>query len=151
MTANKRPVRKTLPHEIPPWVPEGARYFITIVTKDRQTNPFSNPGIADSVLNSIRSYDESGKWYIWLAVVMPDHIHLIANFPSTPGLLKTVQMWKGFLVKRLGLKFQDGFFEHRLRNEDEFLEKMNYVRNNPVTRQLVQKCEEYPYFHAHTR
>jgi hypothetical protein len=45
--------------------------------------------------------------------------------------------------KRCRIRFPH--FEHRLRNEDEFVEKMTYIRENPVRKQLVKSSADYPY------
>jgi REP element-mobilizing transposase RayT len=41
----------------------------------------------------------------------------------------------------LGIRWQRDFFEHRLRSEESFREKADYVLANPVRAGLVE-CEE---------
>ena len=76
---------------------------------------------------------------------MPDHIHLILTFPRNPGLSKTITAWKGYLAKTQRIQWQSGFFEHRLRDDSEWTEKVHYLRNNPVACGLCQNPEDWPY------
>lgn len=81
-------------------------------------------------------------------VVMPDHIHWIAVFGGTFGVRPVMSSWKGYFAKELGIDWQYNFFEHRLRNEAEFTEKMQYVLMNPVRKKLVTKWRDWPYTFA---
>ena len=60
----------------------------------------------------------------------------------------SVAAWKGYQAKALKLKFQSGFFEHRLRDEAEFAEKAAYIRENPVRKGLITDATSWPYFYA---
>jgi putative transposase len=41
--------------------------------------------------------------------------------------------------------WQKGFFDHVLRSSDSYLEKWNYVRENPVRASLVADWTAWPY------
>jgi len=143
--AEPLPQRKKLPHEIPSWVEQGSRHFITINCKNRNGSPLLENGTAKHMLESACFYDESDKWYLWLILVMPDHVHFIATFDLSRGLKKTIRAWKGYLTRTLGIEWQSDFFEHRLRNHSEFDEKAHYIRMNPVRAGLINRSEEWPY------
>ena len=53
--------------------------------------------------------------------------------------------WKGYLKKTQQIKWQEGFFEHRIRDQDSMEEKEHYLRMNPVRVGLVHHWEEWPY------
>ena len=38
-----------------------------------------------------------------------------------------------------------GFFDHLLRSEESYAQKWDYVRENPVRAQLVERVEDWPY------
>jgi REP element-mobilizing transposase RayT len=78
-------------------------------------------------------------------LIMPDHLHLIATFDLSRGIQVAVTTWKGYQAKTVGVDWQAGFFEHRLRNDKEYLEKACYIRMNPVRKGLVISAEEWPY------
>ena len=97
------------------------------------------------MLDSVHHYNELGRWYAWCVVIMPDHIHLILSCPRTPGLSKTIATWKGYVAKTQRIRWQSGFFEHRLRHDSDWTEKIHYMRNNPVARGLCPNTEDWPY------
>lgn len=76
---------------------------------------------------------------------MPDHLHFIATFDLEDGLAARIRAWKAYQARTLAVEFQSGFFEHRLRSEAEFVEKADYIRQNPVRRGLVSDANEWPY------
>jgi REP element-mobilizing transposase RayT len=139
------PQRKRLPHELPWWVAQGARHFITINAAHRDRAPFAAPSVAEALLSNLLAYESSGRWQLWIGVVMPDHLHFIATFDLKGGLAASIRAWKAYQARTLAVEFQSGFFEHRLRNEAEFVEKADYIRQNPVRRGLVSDAREWPY------
>ncbi len=141
----KRPVRKKLPHEIPGWVPDAGRYFITVNCHERNRNELCFDGRAEALLKSIAVYESLGKWWVHLMVIMPDHVHIIATFTKQYGIKAVISAWKGYQTRTLGIRWQSDYFEHRLRNESEFTEKAQYVRMNPIRKQLVSDWREWPY------
>jgi REP element-mobilizing transposase RayT len=142
---NQIPQRKKLPHEIPSWVEQGCRHFITINCKDRGRAPLLKNGLPARILNNARFYEERGRWHLWLMLIMPDHIHFIATFNLSSGIKKTISAWKSYQTKTLGIKWQSDFFEHRLRDSSEFDEKAFYIRMNPVRKNLAGLSEQWPH------
>ncbi len=53
--------------------------------------------------------------------------------------------WKRYLAKKAGITWQKNYFEHRIRNQDELIEKESYLRQNPVRAQLCKNADEWPY------
>ncbi len=139
------PRRKRLPHAIPGWVPTGARYFVTINVRERGGNQLTHEVVADALIEGIRVYESNRRWYPWQVVVMPDHLHMILSVNHEYGLIRTVAAWKSYFAKREGIRWQSGFFEHRLRTDDEWTEKVAYVRMNPVRKEMVTRPEDWPY------
>ena len=41
--------------------------------------------------------------------------------------------------------WQEGFFDHVLRNSESYSEKWEYVRMNPVRARLCERPEDWPY------
>jgi putative transposase len=76
---------------------------------------------------------------------MPDHIHLLLNFPGDKTIARIIGEWKGWLGRHKGISWQRNFFDHRIRNNDQDWNKSEYVFNNPVRAGLVGKAEEWPY------
>jgi len=143
--ADGYPKRKKLPHHIPAWVTQGARHFITINALRRDAAPFMAAAIANSLLQNLLVYESMGKWHLWLSLVMPDHLHFIATFNLDYGVARSVAAWKGYQTKTLKIEFQNNYFEHRLRDEEEYRQKAAYIRENPVRKGLVVRAEDWPY------
>lgn len=58
---------------------------------------------------------------------------------------KVLRDWKRFVAKQAGVVWQDGFLDHRLRQEESFEEKAHYIRMNPVRTDLVAEPVEWKY------
>jgi putative transposase len=50
------------------------------------------------------------------------------------------------VMNHLGKVWQDGRHDSRIRNQQEFNMKWEYIRQNPVKAKLVNKPEDYPFF-----
>ena len=84
-------------------------------------------------------------------VLMPDHVHLFVrggpefDLGRWIGLLKRVLAKDAGRVKSTGRIWQEGFFDHVLRNDASYDQKWEYVRQNLVRAGLVAKAEHWPY------
>jgi REP element-mobilizing transposase RayT len=134
------------------WKLHGSTYFVTfrlgsgIISEDERT----------MVLDAIKHFHKI-KYWITAAVVMPDHVHLIikpvvtksnAEFP----LSKILQGIKGFTARGInkvrgakGSIWQAESYDRIIRDYDEYLEKWQYIRNNPVKIGLSESPEEYSF------
>lgn len=138
--------RKTLNHTPPFWIDvRGARFFITICLGDRRIARLCEGTAPSTILNSMRHYNNMQRWWASVAVVMPDHVHLICSFPEGASISKTVKDWKHWNATQLKINWQTNFFEHRLRNEDQYIEKGEYILENPVRAGLVDRWEKWPH------
>lgn len=140
--------RRNLPHLQEP----GRVYFITwrcLPGKDL------SPAERTVTLNAIRHW-HGIKWQLYAAVVMPDHVHALAQPVNQPtegtfSLTEILHSIKRFSARKInqergvqGSLWQDERFDRIVRDEVEFLEKWNYIRNNPVKAALALTPEEYP-------
>ena len=51
--------------------------------------------------------------------------------------------WKAFHKRLNGVRWQENFFDHRIRNREEFDEKACYIRMNPARKGLCQTAEDW--------
>jgi len=83
---------------------------------------------------------------------MPDHLHLVVTPYLGYDITGLITSWKRFLTRSYQLKFQRNFFEHRIRNSENFNEYCQYVRFNPVRAGLAIRPEDwtwvYPQFNG---
>jgi REP element-mobilizing transposase RayT len=84
------------------------------------------------------------------AVVMPDHAHLIFRLIEPHELPRVLQRIKGRparainqMLGRAGSSWSDASFDHIIRHAEELEEKLQYIRQNPVTRGLVNHPDDY--------
>ena len=139
------PERKKLPHGRPAWVPGGAIYFITICAQPRGDNQLCHPATAATIHDAFVFNEQRGIWWLHLLLLMPDHLHAMMSFAQEPGMIHALGQWKRYVAKQCGVHWQRDFFEHRLRDGDNRIEKAHYIRMNPVRAGLVAKPEEWPY------
>ncbi len=131
-------------HEAPEWVGPEADYFITVCATPRGQNHFCHAPIGQSVLDSIAYRHGKGIWTCDLALLMPDHIHMILSFPDIPSFSRVVGEWKHWLSHMHRISWQENFFDHRIRNETD-RHKGEYILENPVRAGLVAKAEDWPW------
>ena len=77
---NPYPERKKLDHRGPLSVrTTDSVYFITIAGANRDTTELADH--AAEILSAARFYQTAGKWFLYLLLVMPDHLHMLVHFP----------------------------------------------------------------------
>jgi putative transposase len=139
------PKRKSLPHDIPSWVKDDAVFFITLCALPRGVNQLCSPEVGRAVQESVAFREERNECWFHLLLLMPDHLHGFVSFPPSTVLQNFVKQWKRHLAKACGIRWQRGFFDHRLRNDENYEEKALYVRNNPVRAGLCLESRDWPY------
>jgi putative transposase len=139
--------RKRLPHEIPLWVdPHKEIYFITTNCQPRYKNQLARPEIAQRIFETIQHRQEKFLWWPYLFLLMPDHVHALLSFPpSDKKVGKIISKWKEWTAKTIGIEWQEGFFEHRMRSEESRREKADYILANPIRAGLVARPEDWPF------
>ena len=141
------PSRKWLRHDVPAWVdPQASVFFITICCEPRGQNHLCKPEVANRLLETVKHRTDGDVWFPHLFLLMPDHLHALLSFhPHGDGMRSVVSSWKGWTAKTLGIKWQRGFFDHRLRTDEHHRDKANYIMLNPVRAGLIDRHEDWPY------
>lgn len=153
-----KPVRdfRTYIRNMPHWEQPGSVYFITFTTVK---------GLAlverarDIVFNSIKFHD-SRKYELYACVVMSDHVHLIMQplekakgaFYSIAEILHSIKSYSANqineLLKREGTLWLHENYDRIVRDENDLLEKMNYILNNPLKSGIVERPEDYKWIYV---
>ena len=148
MISGRRSYRRHLPH----YQSDFRTYFVTFVARNRLVLP---PIARDIVL---RHVVDCAMYYLHGAVVMPDHVHLVAtpdyglDWTSIPlrvilGRIKGASSREvNLTVGRRGPLWQSESFDHELRRDESLAEKCEYIRQNSVRKGLVPRPEDYPWF-----
>ena len=138
--------RRSLPHEPPRWVdPSREIWFVTLNTEPRGRAQLTLPDVSDFIRDAITFRYERGQWYPWLFVLMPDHAHALLSFPPDVPWAKTIRDFKHWIASQRGVRWQMDFFDHRLRDDESFSEKAQYLLANPVRAGLVSDWESWPH------
>ncbi len=141
---------------------ENGLYFLTICVKNKEKIlcKIVGDGVLDVpkiilspygkiVEKYILSINNTEKISVHKYVIMPDHIHLLIfvdNYTEGPlhGTSRTpsptnalvphmVSTFKRFCNKEIGLNiWQRGFYDHIIRNEQDYIKHYNYIETNPL-------------------
>ena len=133
-------------HKTPPWVDDGAIFHIRIRVDAANALPLTEPCLAQRLLDSVRFYESRARWYPHLFLLMPDHLHALLGFDlRADSVAHIIGDWKGFHKRQNGVRWQENFFDHRIRDRAEFDEKASYIRMNPVRKRLCDATENWPF------
>ena len=129
-------------------------YFITICTDKRKNLFWEDVGAIIDRPNNVpltclgtivqKSIEDIQKCYpaisVENSVIMPNHIHLLLQINTddsgrsmiAPTISTVVRLMKGAVTKQAGFSvWQKGFYDHVIRNEQDYLEIWNYIEGNP--------------------
>jgi putative transposase len=138
-----------LHHDIPGWVDPNSLFHIRIrLDRDNQQPPLTDPPLAPALLKSAEFYDSKLRWHIALFLLMPDHIHAILAFARDQSMSQIIGDWKHFHARTNKVGWQQGFFDHRLRNDErgeQLRVRVDYIRQNPVVAGLCATAREWPW------
>jgi putative transposase len=127
-------------------------YFITASTYQKKSL-FQSEAMARLFVDALLHYRSRQMYLLHEFVMMPDHFHLLVSPRIT--LERAIQCIKGgfsYRAKReLGFSgevWEHSFYDHRVRDMQEYQRIRQYIHQNPVKRGLVQVAEIYPYSSA---
>jgi putative transposase len=143
------------------YVPGGC-YFFTVVTYRRHAL-FGSLEQVERLRQAVRAVQRARPFTIQAMVVLPDHLHAVWQLPEDDADFS--RRWRdikrGFSsqldapVNHRGEKaiWQRRFWEHLIRDEDDWRRHVDYVHYNPVKHGLVERPAQWPYssFHAAVR
>lgn len=132
-----------LHHKIPSWVKDECVFHIRIRCASENTIELTQEDVAVALLKSAKFYAQKGRWFIHLLLLMPDHIHALISFPRGEIMGHVIGDWKRYQGGQHDIRWQDNFFDHRIRNAEEYLEKAAYIRRNPVAADLCETPENW--------
>ena len=140
--------------------------FITVVTKDRLP-VFRTEKLKNLLCLALDEARRSAGFLLFAYVVMLDHLHLLTSRPSTTS--EVLRVLKGITARRIidylklhnhstslaKLQHQERERNYRhslwqteknvlpIFTEGMFMEKLNYIHQNPVKAELVECASDY--------
>lgn len=147
----------------------GAHYFFTVTTRGRK--PFlTHASVRAALRSSIGQVRELFPFAIEGWVLMPDHMHCLWRLPEGDadygkrwGLIKR-QVTRELGISSIGETpsqrkrhegnlWQRRFWEHLIRDEDDYRKHLDYLHWNPVKHGYVKHVVDWPYssFHRYVK
>ena len=135
-------------------------YFFTVVTQERRPIFFNEENI-QKLRNVFKEVMEKRPFNIEAIVILPDHIHCIWKLPHNDCDFSN--RWKEIKYrfsidyngpfpksdsmnkkKEKGL-WQRRFWEHLIRDQEDFNRHFDYIHYNPVKHKLTERVIDWPY------
>lgn len=133
--------RRFLPH----YQNRERSYFVTFCTRDRK---ILSPEARSFVLAEIVRHHKE-LYCLYMAVVMPDHVHLLLDPVDTP-MGEIVRRIKGASARSInaainsaGSVWQREYFDRQIRKNEDVRAKGEYIAQNPVRAGIVALPAHY--------
>ena len=146
----------------------GSTLFLTLVTFERRP-VFAQPAAVNLLRRAVASVQQERPFGIAGAVVLPDHVHLLCELPEDDSdFSKRIGQLKARFTKLLGtpdgarspvcrsrqrhrerIIWQRRFWEHTIRDENDFGIHLDYIHYNPVKHGLVACPHAWPHSSLH--
>ncbi len=128
-------------------------YLLTTVVHERKPI-FTKPDTAETILSSLLWLENHGKMVLEAAVVMPDHLHFVAelHMGTLAILMHSLKSHTArkinVLLNRRGRLWQAQYYDHAIRKDEVLHDVIVYCLNNPVRSGLVTDFHQYPYWYC---
>ncbi len=144
----------------------GGSFFFTLVTEARRPL-LASPAAIEVLRQAFRTVKARRPFDLDAIVIMPDHLHCIWTLP--PGDADFATRWR--LVKSWFTKhcdpalratpnharqakgeqaiWQHRYWEHTLRDEEDFARHVDYIHFNPVKHGHTKNAGDWPYSSFH--
>lgn len=146
----------------------GGTYFFTVVTYLRQ-KILTDEYIRQALQKAITETQEKHPFTIDAWILLPDHLHCLwtlpkddANFSKRWGIIKRKvslacanqyknEKWltPSKRKHRESTLWQRRFWEHKIRDENDFEKHVDYIHYNPVKHGLCEQPKSWPYSTIH--
>lgn len=150
----RREFPRRLYHEVPSWAEDGVLFHIRIaLERGVKQNPLTDPPLARAILNSATLYQQEERWHITVFLLMPDHLHALLSFLRNESMSSVISDWKRFHARNSGVVWQEGYFDHRLRDDErgeQLSIKIDYIRQNPVAAGFMRESQRLALGHRFT-
>ncbi len=123
---------------------------ITIATRDRQPIFLDfdlTAACADLLVERAASRDVT----IYAYCFMPNHVHLLLSPSERTTLIDFIREFKSLSTRLawqhdyVGKLWQESFYDHFLRKDEDLRRHIEYILNNPVRQDIVADWRQYPF------
>jgi putative transposase len=126
-------------------------YFVTCCAGHRRAH-FADAGCVDIVRRHLLHLAGACDFEVSAYCFMPDHVHVLLEATSVDSeLSRLMNSWKqhtGYAHARgTGSRlWQNGYYDHVLRNDEDRLGIIAYLLSNPLRAGLVSDLSRYPFW-----
>ena len=132
----------------------GGIYFFTVVAAGREP-VFTQELTRKALRAAIQTVQKEHPFHIDAWVLLPDHLHCLwrlpeddADYPLRWAKIKRLTRYNLGMAPGTKL-WQPRYWEHFIRNEDDFARHLDYIHWNPVKHGLARCAAEWPYSTFH--
>jgi len=139
---------------------KGGTYFFTVVTQERRPI-FSTEENIQKLRDAFKAVMKKRPFRIEAIVILPDHIHCIWALPRDDSdfsnrwkeikycfSMSYISSFLNAYSKRKknekGL-WQRRFWEHLIRDQEDYNRHFDYIHYNPVKHKLTERAVDWPY------
>ena len=128
----------------------GTAWLVTIGVQNRGQRALADHNLSAAIMKRFSDSCESRGALLHLAVILPDHAHLIVEV-TTGNLVALMRDLKSWTTRMwwerggAGPLWQKSFRDRGLRSRKAFAEAARYVLENPIRLGLPSTWEEYPF------
>lgn len=140
----------------------GATYFFTVTLRDRRRDWLT--AHVDRLRSAIRDVRRQRPFTVDAIVVLPDHLHAMWTLPDGDadfsGRWRAIKARVSRALRQQGVPlvrdrrgeydlWQRRFWEHLIRDDDDFARHVDYIHHNPVKHGLVTDPFAWPWSSIH--
>ena len=108
-----------------------------------------NTGI---ITESLKWMHREGRARCYGYVIMPDHLHMMIQLGDKASLSEVMRSFSTFTSREInklngwsGAFWQQGYYDHAIRNNEAFDRHLNYMAENPVRKVYVDSPEDWQF------
>ncbi len=141
----------------------GATYFLTFNLLNRQQAILIDH--IDALRNAYRLTQQHQPFYLDAMAILPDHVHWLIRLPANDDnygarvslfkaafsrqMAKTEVLTHSRIIKRERGIWQRRFWEHRIRDDRDLKQHMDYIHYNPVKHGYATQTKDWPFSTFH--
>ena len=141
---------------------QGSLYFFTVVAYQRRPI-LTNPDVMAVLKAALKTVQQKYPFKIEALVVLPDHLHTIWQMPENDADFSTrwnqikryvshhckqydhIEKTANEVKKRQSSIWQQRFWEHCIRDDEDLANCMDYIHYNPVKHGYAQAAKDWPF------
>ena len=141
----------------------GGSYFFTVNLLNRRTRLLTD--YIEALRDSFRKVREVHPYHVDAVVVLPEHLHVVWTLPVGDDdysvrwqqikslFSRSLPVGEGRSRSRQSKKergvWQRRFWEHAIRDDEDYARHIDYIHYNPVKHGHVKRVKDWPYSSFH--